>query len=63
MNIAILGGGSAGWITALLTQAYHPFNSITVIESESIGILGAGEGTTPQFIDCLLYTSPSPRDS
>jgi tryptophan halogenase len=53
MNIAILGGGSAGWITALLTQAYHPFNRITVIESESIGILGAGEGTTPQFIDFL----------
>jgi len=53
MNIAILGGGSAGWITALLTQAYHPFNRITVIESDSIGILGAGEGTTPHFMDFL----------
>lgn len=53
MNIAILGGGSAGWITALLTQSYHPYNTITLIESESIGILGAGEGTTPQFIDFL----------
>jgi tryptophan halogenase len=53
MNITILGGGSAGWITALLTHAYYPNHKITVVESDSIGILGAGEGTTPQFIDLL----------
>jgi len=53
MNIAILGGGSAGWITALLTQSYYPQHKITVIESDSIGILGAGEGTTPHFITFL----------
>jgi tryptophan halogenase len=53
MNITILGGGSAGWITALLTQSYYPNHNITVIESDSIGILGAGEGTTPQFIQLL----------
>ncbi len=53
MNIVILGGGSAGWITALLVQYYYPDHKITLIESDSIGILGAGEGTTPHFVEFL----------
>lgn len=53
MNIVIFGGGSAGWITALLTHSYYPNHKITLIESESIGILGAGEGTTPHFVEFL----------
>jgi len=53
MNITVLGGGSAGWITALLTQTYYPNSKITLIESEEIGILGAGEGTTGKFIEFL----------
>jgi len=52
-NIVILGGGSAGWITALLTHAYYPNLKITVIESEAIGIAGVGESTTPSFIEFL----------
>ena len=53
MNITVLGGGTAGWITALLTQAHYPNANITVIESDEIGILGAGEGTTSHFIQLL----------
>lgn len=49
MNVVIVGGGSAGWITALYFQKTHPGVPVTVVESEEIGILGAGEGTTPQF--------------
>lgn len=52
-NITIVGGGSAGWLTALILKAYHPNKNITVIESDEIGILGAGEGTVPHFIDVL----------
>jgi len=52
-NIVVFGGGSAGWITALLAQSYYPRYKITLIESDSIGILGAGEGTTPHFINFL----------
>ena len=52
-NISIIGGGTAGWITALLVKEYYPFFNITLIESEDIGILGAGEGTTPQFVTLL----------
>lgn len=54
-NIVIVGGGTAGWMTALMTQTRLPNSRITVVESEEIGILGAGEGTTPMFINFLNY--------
>jgi tryptophan halogenase len=52
-NFVIVGGGTAGWITALYLEKYFPDSSITVIASAEIGILGAGEGTTPQFLNLL----------
>jgi tryptophan halogenase len=52
-NIVVVGGGSAGWITALyINKLYDHFN-ITVIESKEIGILGAGEGSTGQLTHFL----------
>ena len=53
MNITILGGGTAGWLTSLLVKEFYPQYNITVIESDEIGILGAGEGTVPHFISVL----------
>jgi tryptophan 7-halogenase len=50
MNIVVVGGGTAGWLTALYAKKVLDDNAnITVIESESIGILGAGEGSTSQL--------------
>ena len=49
-EIVIIGGGTAGWLSALYAKTTMPTKSITVIESEEIGILGAGEGSTPQLI-------------
>jgi len=54
-NIVVLGGGSAGWLTALYAKNVLPDANITVIESEEIGILGAGEGTTPHFIALMDF--------
>ena len=50
-NIVILGGGSAGWITACLMQREWGDRGglVTVIESPEIGIIGVGEGSTPQL--------------
>jgi len=50
-NIIIAGGGTAGWLTALFSRKLFPNANITVVESSDIGILGAGEGTTPNIID------------
>jgi tryptophan 6-halogenase len=50
-HIVILGGGSAGWITAsLLWKAWgYKGGKLTVVESSDIGIIGVGEGSTPQL--------------
>jgi len=46
-NIVIIGGGAAGWMTSIYAKHLYPESDITVIASEEIGILGAGESTTP----------------
>ena len=48
-RVVILGGGSAGWITACLLAKEWGADRITVIESPEIGIIGVGEGSTPQL--------------
>lgn len=52
VNIVIVGGGSAGWLTAALLAADHQTNSlvnITLIESASVPTIGVGEGTWPSM--------------
>jgi len=53
MNIVVLGGGSAGWLTALLAREFYWQHTITVVESDEVGIAGVGESTTPPFISVL----------
>tara|TARA_B100000035_G_scaffold310745_1_gene319108 strand:+ start:829 stop:2310 length:1482 start_codon:yes stop_codon:yes gene_type:complete len=52
-KIVVVGGGTAGWLTALYAKHIFPNKDITLVESNSIGILGAGEGTTPAFVGFL----------
>jgi tryptophan halogenase len=52
-KFVIVGGGTAGWLTALYVKKNWPHSSVTVIASSELGILGAGEGTVPSFIDFL----------
>ena len=51
-NIVIVGGGTAGWLTACLLASRHDCVSekglsITLIESPEIPTIGVGEGTWP----------------
>jgi tryptophan 7-halogenase len=61
-NITIVGGGTAGWLTALFLKHHFPKHNITLVESASIGILGAGEGTTPAFVGFLRAIGIDPYD-
>lgn len=46
MRVVIVGGGTAGWLAALMMVKIRPDHKVTVIESSKIGIIGAGEGST-----------------
>jgi Tryptophan halogenase len=50
-NILIVGGGSAGWMTAsvFLQSMGKNGSKISLIESSNIPTIGVGEGTTPLF--------------
>lgn len=56
-NIVIVGGGSAGWLTAGVLAAEHDAGAggarITLIESPDVNPVGVGEGTWPSMRDTL----------
>ena len=56
-SIGILGGGAAGYLTALALKRKHPDLEVTLIESPDIPVIGVGEATTPlipQFLHADL---------
>ena len=55
-RILIVGGGTAGWLTAAyLARALGPAVAITLLESSEIGIIGVGEGSFPTIRDTLRF--------
>ncbi|MEJ7808042.1 MAG: tryptophan 7-halogenase, partial [Telluria sp.] len=55
-RIAIVGGGTAGWLAANhLGLALHldPEIEITLVESDDVPIIGVGEGTVPLMRESL----------
>lgn len=61
-QFVIIGGGTAGWLTALIARQTFPEHRITLVESSEIGILGAGEGSTPHLLAALEYVGITLED-
>ncbi|MCG6901401.1 MAG: tryptophan 7-halogenase [Rhodobacter sp.] len=68
-SVTIVGGGTAGWLTAALLQAFgrkgksggKPLD-ITVIESPDIPTVGVGEATVPAIVRTLQNAGLSERE-
>lgn len=55
-KLLIVGGGTAGWMAANLIAKKLSDYQVTLIESEQVGIIGVGEGSTPHlklFFDAM----------
>lgn len=52
-QVVIVGGGSAGWLTACVLAARRPELAITLVESPDIPTIGVGEGTWPTMRETL----------
>lgn len=52
-RIAVVGGGTSGYLTALALRAKLPHLEVTLIESPTIPIIGVGEATTPGILSFL----------
>ncbi|MGC1303323.1 MAG: tryptophan halogenase family protein [Caulobacteraceae bacterium] len=66
-NIVVVGGGTAGWLTAGLIAARHQGRmkagfTVTLVESPKIGIIGVGEGTWPTLRTTLQKIGVSETD-
>lgn len=52
-KVIVLGGGSAGFLSAIALKSKLPHLDVTVIRSKDIGIIGVGEGSTVGLTDFL----------
>lgn len=64
-NYVVVGGGTAGWITASLLAkklSEDACKTVTLIESPNIPIIGVGEGTVPSIRQSLIRIGISESD-
>lgn len=63
-SVLIVGGGTAGWMTAAaLARAFpHELRRITLVEFEEIGIVGVGEATVPLLQQLNRFLGIDERD-
>lgn len=66
-NILVVGGGTAGWLTAAVVAAGHDSRlesgvQLTLIESPDVSTIGVGEGTWPSMRDTLGKIGVAERD-
>ena len=71
-NILVVGGGTAGWMTACYLARAHELQranvgapspcNITLLESSTIGTVGVGEGSTPYLRHFFSYLGVNEED-
>jgi tryptophan 7-halogenase len=59
-KVTIIGGGSAGWMTAAVLSQWLTQVEIKLVESDEIGIIGVGEATIPHIRNLLALAGVDP---
>jgi tryptophan halogenase len=59
-KVTIVGGGTAGWMTAAVLSQWLSQVEIRLIESEEIGTVGVGEATIPHISNYLALAKVDP---
>jgi tryptophan halogenase len=49
-RVGVVGGGTAGYLTALALRAKRPWLQVDLVESRDIPIIGVGEATVPYLL-------------
>ena len=62
MKVIILGGGSAGWMTATTLLRAKPEWEISLIESKNISTVGVGESTLEHITNWCHYVGINEKD-
>src|SRR2546421_2681229 len=59
-RVTIVGGGTAGWMTAAVLSQWLSKVEIKLIESEEIGTIGVGEATIPHIRNFIALAGIDP---
>ncbi len=60
-RVLVLGSGSAGLIAALSLKIKIPQLQVSIVRDPALGVIGVGEGTTPNFVTHLFEYLGIPR--
>ena len=59
-KVTIVGGGTAGWMTAAVLSQWLSQVEIRLVESDQIGTIGVGEATIPHIRNYLALAGIDP---
>ena len=59
-KVTIVGGGTAGWMTAAVLSQWLSQVEIKLVESDEIGIIGVGEATIPHIRNYMSLAGIDP---
>jgi len=62
MNFCIVGGGTAGLVSALIIKTRFPYSDVDLVKSDKIGIIGVGEGSTEHWQTFADYVGISNQE-